>query len=257
MRPITATDIIEFHNSGAELLVLDSTTGEFEFIEAPWPLSRPEASAYDFITLKDVFGTSEGDLITENEREVQILIATPDGGEWHENIVDDALDESGNLRASVADEMADIINADGILPSRVLGARHAEEQWKAAAAEADRKAGARAHRVATVVAFCGGNQSEAARQLGVDQSTVNKLVKKSAMRTVALVSAAPGDRVPGRELGDPECPEIPGLMERPEVKSFFAEHDYDADHDDELMYLVTAGEIDMIPDDFPYLIVRY
>jgi hypothetical protein len=46
-------------------------------------------------------------------------------------------------------------------------------------------------------------------------------------------------------------------MDRPEVKSFFAEHDYDADHDDELMYLVTAGEIDMIPDGFPYLIVRY
>jgi hypothetical protein len=255
MRPITATDIIEFHNSGAELLVLDSSTGKFEFIEAPWPPSRPEASAYDYITLKDEFMTTEGDLITENEREVQILLTREmvTDGDWFP----DALDEDGYLIPSVADEMAAIINADGILPSRVLGARNAEEEWKAAAAEADRKAGARAHQVATVVAFCGDNQSEAARQLGIDQSTVNKLVKKSTMRTVALVSAAPGDRVPGRELGDPECPEIPGLMDRPEVKSFFTEHDYDADHDDELMYLVTAGEIDMIPDGFPCLIVRY
>lgn len=241
MRPITGTDIIAFHKSGEDLLILTSD-GHFAHVEAPWSLSRPEANAYDFITLDD-------------DREVQILLerSTITDGEWFE----DALDDNGNLIPSVADEMAGIINQDGILPSRIRGAQDANEQWKQADAEADRRAAARAHAVTKVVAFAGGNQSQAARLLGLDQSTVNKLVKKSHKRTVALVSANPGDHVPGTELGAPETDAPEGLEERPEVVDFMAANNYDADHPDELMYLVTFDDIGDIPDGFPTLIVRY
>lgn len=75
------------------------------------------------------------------------------------------------------------------------------------------------------------------------------------MTTVTLISAAPGDHVPGHELADPDCPEVPGLMERPEVESFFAEHGYGPDEPDELMYLVTDDDAE-IPSGFPTLTVE-
>lgn len=136
----------------------------------------------------------------------------------------------------------------------VADAHAAEREWKAAAAEADHRAIIRAHRVAIVVEDCGGNQSEAARALGLDQSTVNKLAKKSRARTVTLISANPGDDAPGHELADPDCPEIPGLMDRADVKGFFAEHGYDDMDENELMYLVTGVEA---PSGYPHLVVRY
>lgn len=77
------------------------------------------------------------------------------------------------------------------------------------------------------------------------------------LTTVVLVSASPGDRVPGHELGDPERPEVPRLLEQPEVAAFLAAHDYDPEHPDELMYVVTdETQIDEIPDGYPTLSVR-
>lgn len=237
MRPITGTDIITFHKSGEDLLAL-TTGGQFTHLDE----GDIASSSYDYAT------TTDG-------AEVQILLQrdTITGGDWF----DDALDDNGNLIPSVADEMADIINNDGILPSRVLGAQAANQQWKQAEDEAARRAAVRAHAVANVVAFAGDNQSQAARLLGLDQSTVNKLVKKSRGRTVAIVSASSGDLVPGVELGDPEADVPEGLEERPEVVEFMAANSYDADHPDELMYLVTADDFDDIPDGFPTLIVRF
>jgi hypothetical protein len=71
------------------------------------------------------------------------------------------------------------------------------------------------------------------------------------MPTVTLISATPGDTVPGRELADPQCPEIPGLLDLPEVAAFLTEHNYGPDEPTELMYLVTDDA--EIPTGFPTL----
>lgn len=71
-----------------------------------------------------------------------------------------------------------------------------------------------------------------------------------------LVSAHPGDRVPGHELADPDCPEVPDLLEQDEVTAFFAAQGYGPDEPDELMYLVTEDQTAEIPDGFPALTVR-
>lgn len=162
MRPITGTDIIDFHNTRYDLLVL-TANGDFDYIDG-------QGGAYEFIT------TDDGD-------EVQVLLerSTIEDGEWFS----DALDDEGDLIPAVADEMADIINQDGILPSRAAKAVQAGEDWKRDDEAAQKSAAFRAAAVAEVVAYCGGNQSEAGRVLGLDQSTVNKLVAKHRRAAVA------------------------------------------------------------------------
>ncbi|MFE9250739.1 hypothetical protein [Streptomyces sp. NPDC007088] len=163
MRPITGNDITDFHNGSDDLLVL-TATGEFSTTNysdiANSSYGDNRATAYDYVTLTD--GT-----------EVQVLMerSTIDDGEFFE----DALDSEGRLIPSVAQEMADITNTDGILPGRLQKAHRANELWET---ETARLAQERAKAVAEVVAFCGGNQSAAARAMGMDQSTVNKLVQK-------------------------------------------------------------------------------
>jgi len=76
------------------------------------------------------------------------------------------------------------------------------------------------------------------------------------LTAVTLVSANPGDRVPGHELGDPDCPDVPGLTDNHEVQAFFTEHGYGPDQPDELMYLVPQDNVDDIPDGFPTLTVH-
>ncbi|MGW5679209.1 hypothetical protein ACWEV4_29715 [Streptomyces sp. NPDC003860] len=163
MRPITGADVIDFHSGRDDLLILTSD-GEFTTIDhsdiAYSAMNGRRADAYSFIA-------------TEDGIDAQVLLerSTIDEGEWFP----DALDDDGNLIPSFADEMADIINSDGILPSRVAAAGEAGKRWKE---ETNRLAYERAKAVATVVAYCGGNQSRASHLLGLDQSTVNKLVKK-------------------------------------------------------------------------------
>lgn len=55
----------------------------------------------------------------------------------------------------------------------------ATEAWRRDEQAAQDSAYRRAAAVSSVVQACGGNQSEAARRLGLDQSTVNKLVRKA------------------------------------------------------------------------------
>lgn len=77
------------------------------------------------------------------------------------------------------------------------------------------------------------------------------------MGTVTLISARAGDRVPGHELADPECPEVPGLLDRPDVTEWLARQGYSPEDPDELVYL-TLGEAEEveIPEGFPVLILR-
>ncbi|MFG2913344.1 hypothetical protein ACGF0D_10695 [Kitasatospora sp. NPDC048298] len=76
------------------------------------------------------------------------------------------------------------------------------------------------------------------------------------MPAIYLVSAAPGDHVPGYELADPDCPDHPGLLKRPDVSEWLAAHDYDDDHPDELVYLVTGDDGGAIPAGFDVLTVK-
>lgn len=73
--------------------------------------------------------------------------------------------------------------------------------------------------------------------------------------TVFLISAAPGDRVPGHELADPECPQVPGLLERSDVTRWLASVGYGPDSDDELVYLLTEQDPGSVPPGFPHLTV--
>ncbi|MEU6973607.1 hypothetical protein AB0A71_38975 [Kitasatospora aureofaciens] len=161
MRAITGTDISEFFKSGADLLVL-TAAGEFVGIDAG-EVEQQHEGAYAFVLLED-------------GGEVQILLERSAivGGDWFP----DALDDAGALVPAVADEMAELITADGILPGRVAKAQAATEAWEAAEQEANRLALARAVAVTEVTAFA-GSQSAGARLLDLDQSTVNKLVKKA------------------------------------------------------------------------------
>lgn len=169
MRLLTGADIIDFYNGRCDILVL-AADGEFAHIDRDSVTSSSyddgRATAYDCVT------TEDGD-------EVQVLLEreTIADGDWFP----DALDSKGDLTPSVADEMAAIINNDANLPT-VIAVRQfkdATEAWAEAAAAADARAMDRARAAADVVALCGGNQSMAARTLHLDQSTVNKLVKKA------------------------------------------------------------------------------
>jgi hypothetical protein len=160
MRPITGQDIIDFHNSQYDLLVIQDN--DFAHLDE----SDVEANAFshDYVT------TDDGD-------EVQIILrrSSIDEQEWFP----DCLDGNGDLIPSVADEMAELVNSDSIQPARAMAAIELGQQWAEASKKADELALARAKKVAEFVAWCGGNQSHAARVLGLDQSTVNKLVKKA------------------------------------------------------------------------------
>lgn len=166
MRPIAGTDILDFYASRYDLLVLTAAS-EFEHIDG-------DGTAYEYIE-------------TAESGQVRVLLErrTITDGDWFA----DALNDDGHLVQSVANEMAEVINADGIIDVAISQAQQASAAWEQANAQADQAAAARSHAVATVVKFTGGNQSAAGRLLGLDQSTVNKLVKKAKRAAVA------GDRI--------------------------------------------------------------
>ncbi|MFF2751139.1 hypothetical protein ACFVVA_37085 [Kitasatospora sp. NPDC058048] len=73
------------------------------------------------------------------------------------------------------------------------------------------------------------------------------------MPTIHLVSAAPGDTVPGHELADPDRPQYPGLLERPDVAAWLDALGYGPDNPDELVYLVSDDDPTAIPSGFAHL----
>jgi hypothetical protein len=170
MRPITGTDIIDFYAGRNDLLVL-TTKGEFTHID------------YSDVEYSPMYGTRADSYmyVATEAGEVQVLLNRSgiDDGEWFP----DALNEDGDLDPAVAQEMADIINSDGILPGRARKAIRTGEKWKEDDETARQSAAYRAASVAEVVAYCNGNQSKAGRILDLDQSTVNKLVKKAKAQT--------------------------------------------------------------------------
>ena len=161
MRALTGTDITGFYSSHSDLLVL-TADGEFEHLDAD-DFDGP-VSAYDAATT-----TSGSDVLILLDRE------TIASGDWFADADDD---DDGALLPEAADQMAEIINEDGIIPVQVRAAIAAEERRQKLGHDA---ALYRAQRVAVVVALCGGNQSEAARLLGIDQAAVNRLVRKARL----------------------------------------------------------------------------
>jgi hypothetical protein len=162
MRLLTGADIIDFYTGRDDLLVI-TNTGEFVTLDES-----------DLTGSTDAYGATT----THDDTEVTVLLKreTIDDGEWFPG----ALDDDGALTSAVADEMANIINNDAGLQGRaaVQEIRDVTAAWEKAAAEADRLAAERARRIADFARAC-GSQSHAARLLGLDQSTVNKLVRKA------------------------------------------------------------------------------
>jgi len=165
MRLLTGADIIDFHTGRDDLLVL-TEGGEFITLDHG-----------DLTGRTDAYGLTT----THDDVEVTVLLEreTIDAGDWFP----DALTEDGTLSLEVAAEMAEIINNDAGLHARVAvqEIRDITAAWEKVTAEADRLATERARRISELATACGG-QSAAARLLGLDQSTVNKLVRKAASR---------------------------------------------------------------------------
>jgi transcriptional regulator with GAF, ATPase, and Fis domain len=161
MRLLTGADIIDFYTGRDDLLVI-TDTGEFVTLDES-----------DLTGSTDAYGATT----THDGTEVTVLLKreTIDDGEWFPDALDD-----GDLTPAVADEMANIINNDAGLQGRVTvqEIRDVTAAWEKATAEADRLAAERARRIAEFARAC-GSQSHAARLLGLDQSTVNKLVRKA------------------------------------------------------------------------------
>ena len=180
MRPIAGTDIIDFHTSGYDLLIL-TADGEFAHID------------YSDITNGDDGRATAYDFVQTDDGEVQILLEarTITDGEWFP----DALDDDGDLTPSAAQEMANVITNDGILAGQIAKAQEAGRAWKQKADVATLAALARAQAVETVVDLLDGNQSAAARALRLNQSTVNRLVRKAreGARIMVPACAIPDD----------------------------------------------------------------
>lgn len=161
MRPVTADDLAEFWESRADYLVADLFSGDLLHLDAEAFEGAPVA--YDH-------ATTEG-------REVLVLCqrSTLADGEWFP----DLLDDTGDPRLEVLAEAAATITSDGLLEQAMRNAVWAAEQWQVAEQAAQDAALRRARAVTDVVDLCGGSQSEAGRLLGLDQSRVNRLVKKA------------------------------------------------------------------------------
>lgn len=166
MRLLTGADIIDFYEGGYDFLVLDADGG---FIMLDIDNIAPEHVAYGGIKNPDEVVTDDGEAVTLLVTRSQI-----EDGDWFPDALDD-----GTLQPAVAQEMADLVNADrGVsLMVAIQEAREATADAEKAQAEADRRSLLRAQAVQRASDL--SSQSHVAKALGIDQSTVNKLVKKA------------------------------------------------------------------------------
>lgn len=173
MRPLTGSDIVDFHTSGTEYLAMGDD-GQV------WHLD-PDDLACD---REEVVMSAE--VTTEDGDDVTILLTAGDiaDGEWFPDAIQD-----GVLVDEHAEGMAWIINNDVLLLPMVMGAKLLAQDWRKAVDQADRLALQRAQAVARVAAFT-GNQSETARLLNLDPSTVAKLVGKARAAEQAATDGA-------------------------------------------------------------------
>lgn len=167
MRLLTGADIIDFYEGSYDLLVLDAA-GDFTTLEID--NIAPEYVAYNEVKNPDEVVTDDGEAVT-------LLVTRSEIKGGHR--FPDALDDDGALQPAAAQEMADLVNADrGVsLMVAVQEAREATADAEEAQAEADRRSLRRAQAVQRASDL--SSQSHVAKALGLDQSTVNKLVQKA------------------------------------------------------------------------------
>lgn len=161
MLPITGADIISFYNSGRDLLAV-YPNGILAHLDSA------------DVKIRDGYHVAKREYVTtpDGQKEIFVLLdrSVIEGAPGFR----EALDDTGALRPSDADDIAQFI-----LDDRVLAVEDATLGWQRSVETANANALKRARAVAMVVACCGNNQSEASRRLNMDQSTVNKLVKKA------------------------------------------------------------------------------
>jgi predicted XRE-type DNA-binding protein len=172
VKALTATDILDFYRSRNTYLAIEN--GDYIHLGDD-DIADGSPLSYSYVT------TGQG-------AEAYVLLArdTIVEGDWFP----DALDDDSNLRPEVAAEMADIINADAgfTLTMAVERAQEVATVAEQTARDAQAAALARAAAVARVVSLCGGNQSEAARRLGIDQSRVSRLAAKASTLKESLLA---------------------------------------------------------------------
>jgi hypothetical protein len=183
MKALAATDILDFYaDRSARYLAIEN--GSYAHLDAD-DIADGSPLSYSYVT-------------TGRGTEAYILLDrdTISEGDWF------PLDEDGTLSPQTAAEMADIISADAgfALTMAVERAQEMATVAEQTAREAQAAAFARAAAVARVVSLCGGNQSEAARRLGIDQSRVSRLAAKAStlkesVREMSASAACASDAV--------------------------------------------------------------
>ena len=186
MRLLTSTDLTAFYNNtNADMLVLFLDKADEDALLEGTPfglLDYNDIQAPTFTRPEDL--NTEEPITTSDGARAKILVkrATIEDDTWWE----DAIAADGTLDPSAAHELADTLNhATGLDQIVAVHEAHtAATEWESARAKADQLALRRAQAVAEVARLQG--QTMAGRTLGLDQSTVNKLVRKA--RTVEAAS---------------------------------------------------------------------
>lgn len=174
IRLLTAGDIRNFHMAqalGGKYLAIKD--GGYVYLDDSL-IADGNPLVYNSVTTTS--GTEARILFTQD--------AITDSAWYPQQLADD-----GTIPESIAADIANSINnaAGLVLQIAIDRARELAAIAERDAAAAQASALARAAGIARVVNLCGGNQSEAARRLELDQSTVNKLVRKA---TAAMADVA-------------------------------------------------------------------
>lgn len=90
-------------------------------------------------------------------------------------------DDDGEPTPKALEGIAEGLSKEWELVLAQASAEQATEVQTKATAAADRATADRAVAIDRLVKACGGNQSQAARRLGMDQSTVNKILKRAGL----------------------------------------------------------------------------
>ncbi|RZD62907.1 hypothetical protein C0Q58_14280 [Streptomyces albidoflavus] len=179
MRLLTGADLTAFYNdTNADMLVLflDKADEDASLEGTPFGLLDYNDIQTPTFTRPEDLNTEEP-IATSDGVRAKILVerATIEDDTWWE----DAIADDGTLAPDTARELADTLNhatgLDQIIA--VHEARTAATEWEKARAKADQLALRRAQAVTEVARLQG--QTMAGRTLGLDQSTVNKLVRKA------------------------------------------------------------------------------
>lgn len=167
MRLLTGKDILDFHASGRDYLVL-RPDGAFAYVDhAEMDTSMSRCLAYDFDSTKD-------------GRDVQMLLDVLDLGEGGK--FDDFLDDSGAPEPAAAERTAAYVNEDGILRMRIKWVRELEDEYVRARDLANAIARDREQVIAMIGMFAGA-ASVAAERLSIDEAVVAQFMERAAKAT--------------------------------------------------------------------------